>query len=495
MDQKTSPTTTKMPGVMSGKTEKQTAPSGTRSQLSRFKTLTKLFFRQLGRWWRYLHLPIIPTPKGLYARALIIIIAPVVLLQSVLVFVFMERHWDTVTRRLSSAVTGDMAAIVAMLETYNTEEERERITEMAREKMRLRVSVLEPTPLPPPADKPFFSLLDRVLSNEIRQKIGKPFWIDTVGRSNLVEVRVQLEDSVVQFVARRSQTYASNSHIFMFWMVGTSLVLLIIAVLFLRNQIRPILRLADAAEAFGKGQDVENFHPAGAREVRRASRAFILMKERIERQIDQRTAMLSGVSHDLRTVLTRFRLQLALLSSSQDTSEMEADVEEMQRMLEEYLAFAKGESGEDTAAISLSTLVSELATHAELAKVAVSTKIEGEDTIKARPNALKRCLMNLVSNACRVATEIEISVENRENEQNVAKFHIDDNGPGIPEEEYGSVFKPFYRLDEARTVSEEQGGTGLGLSIALDIARSHGGNIELSQSPLGGLRASVLIPS
>ena len=251
-------------------------------------------------------------PKGLYARSLIIIIAPMVLLQSVIAYVFMERHWDLVTRRLSSAVTGDIAALVEVYESYPQDRDATILTRIASDNMGLDVDILRDTDLPPPSPKPFFSILDEALSDELRRKIDRPYWTDTVGRSSYIEIRVKLHDGVMRVLARRSQAYASNSHIFLVWMGASSVVLLGVAILFLRNQIRPILRLAEAAESFGKGREIE-FRPRGAREVRQAGHAFLEMKRRIERAIDQRTTLLNGVSHDLRTILTRFKLSLALL--------------------------------------------------------------------------------------------------------------------------------------------------------------------------------------
>ncbi|HEV7283891.1 MAG TPA: HAMP domain-containing protein, partial [Kaistia sp.] len=233
-------------------------------------------------------------PKGLYARALIIIITPIVILQSVVAFVFMERHWQTVTQRLSAATVRDIAAIVDLIDTYPADPNFTQIIRIAQDRLGLTISVIPNEPLPPAAPKPFFSLLDSALSREIGRQINKPYWIDTVGRSNLVEIRIQLGDKVLRVLARRSQTYASNSEIFIFWMVGTSLVLLTIAIAFLRNQIRPIQQLADAAENFGMGREMADFNPRGAREVRRASAAFMEMRNRIERQMEQRTTMLAG---------------------------------------------------------------------------------------------------------------------------------------------------------------------------------------------------------
>ncbi|MGZ3410713.1 MAG: HAMP domain-containing protein, partial [Xanthobacteraceae bacterium] len=260
-------------------------------------------------------------PAGLYGRALLIIIAPMVILQSVVAFVFMERHWNTVTRRLSAAVTQDIAALIEIYNVYPQDADSAKLRRIAQERLGLVVDFLPATEMPPPGPKPFFSLLDQALSEELRKQIGRPYWIDTVGKSALVEIRIQLDNVVMRVFARRNAAYASNSEIFLLWMVGTSLVLLAVAILFLRNQIKPILRLADAAESFGKGREVPNFRPRGATEVRRAAHAFVEMKTRVERAIEQRTAMLAGVSHDLRTVLTRFKLELALIG---DGPEIEA---------------------------------------------------------------------------------------------------------------------------------------------------------------------------
>ncbi|MET3360109.1 hypothetical protein ABIF60_001504 [Bradyrhizobium japonicum] len=280
-------------------------------------------------------------PTGLYARALLIMIVPMVVLQSVVAFVFMERHWNTVTRRLSAAVVQDIAALIDVYKGYPQDRDREQIRRIAQQRLGLVVDFLPAGDMPPPGPKPFFSLLDQTLSVQLGRQIGRSFWIDTVGRSNLVEIRIQLDDAVMRVFAQRSAAYASNSEIFLFWMVGTSSILLIVAVLFLRNQIKPILRLADAAESFGKGREAPNFRPRGAREVRRAAVAFLEMKSRIERTMEQRTAMLAGVSHDLRTILTRFKLELALIGDSPELEGMRKDVDEMSMMLEDYLAFAR----------------------------------------------------------------------------------------------------------------------------------------------------------
>jgi two-component system, OmpR family, osmolarity sensor histidine kinase EnvZ len=430
------------------------------------------------------------TPKGLYARALLIVIVPVVLLQSIIAYIFMERHWQTVTNRLSAAVASDIAAIVQLYEALPKETATIRILEQAAEqKLGLDFDILPPEPLPRVGSKPFFDILDTALSNEIRLRVGKPFWIDTVGRSNMVEIRVTLDDAVLRIFARRSQAYASNAHIFLMWMLATSLILLAVAIMFLRNQIRPILALADAAEDFGKGRDIE-FRPAGATEVRRAGAAFMDMRRRIARQIEQRTTMLSGVSHDLRTVLTRFRLSLEMMPAGAEAEYLKRDVDEMSRMLEAYLAFARGDAGEGPEPTDIRLLLEEFRADAERQGHPTTLSLEGDPIVTLRRDAFRRLLGNLVSNAARYGDDIQIQAIH---DERYLTIHVDDDGPGIPEENREDAFRPFLRLDEARNLDSV--GTGLGLSISRDIARSHGGEITLAQSPLGGLRASVRIPA
>ncbi len=428
-------------------------------------------------------------PAGLYPRSLLIIIAPMVILQSVVAFVFMERHWNTVTRRLSAAVTQDISSLIDVYRTYPQDPGNTQIRRIAQQRLGLVVDFLPLSEMPPPGPKPFFSLLDQTLSDEIRRQIGRPYWLDTVGRSSIVEIRIQLDNAVMRVFARRSAAYASNSEIFLLWMVGTSLVLLSVAILFLRNQIKPIQRLADAAESFGKGREVPNFRPRGATEVRRAAHAFIEMKSRVERAIEQRTTMLAGVSHDLRTVLTRFKLELALLKDSGEAEAMNKDVDEMSRMLEAYLAFARGDAGEQSASTDMNELLEQLKTDAERDGRNVTVAFRGAPVVTVRPNAFKRCLANLVSNAARYGKSISITGQ-RDHRWLIVT--VDDDGPGIPSGMREDVFKPFLRLDDAR--NQDEGGTGLGLAIARDIARSHGGDITLGEGSLGGLRATVRVP-
>jgi len=428
-------------------------------------------------------------PTGLYARSLLIIVTPMVILQSVVAFVFMERHWNTVTYRLSAAVTQDIGALIDVYRQFPQDNDNARLRRIAQERFGFVLDFMPGTDLPPTGPKPFFSLLDQALSKEISRKIRRPFWIDTVGQSSLVEIRIQLDTSVMRVFAPRSAAYASNSHIFLVWMVGTSTILLALAILFLRNQIRPILALADAAESFGKGREVPDFRPRGAREVRRAAHAFVEMKRRVERAMEQRTAMLAGVSHDLRTLLTRFKLELALIGDGPEADALKKDVDEMARMIEAYLAFARGDAGEAAAPTDMASFLEELKADAERHGHKTTVVFHGHPIVAVKPAAFKRCLANLVSNAARFAPSIAITGHR---DHRYLSITVDDDGPGIPANLREDVFKPFMRLDDAR--NQDEGGTGLGLAIARDIARSHGGDIMLGDSPLGGLRATVRVP-
>lgn len=433
------------------------------------------------------------APKGLYARALIIIIAPIVLLESVVAFTFMERHWNQVTRRLSEATARNIAAVVDLYES-RIYSDSNRLEELAKKRFQLTLTIMEPGELPKAGqERPFFDLLDRALSEEISVQVKRPFWIDTVGRSSHVEIRIKLSDAILRFTARRALAYASNSHIFLIWMVGTSVVLLTVAILFLRNQIRPILRLAEAADEFGKGRPVPpDFRPRGAREVRQAAQAFLEMRDRIRQHVEQRTSMLAGVSHDLRTVLTRFKLEMALLGDGQEVGAMRNDVNEMQHMLEDYLAFAKGDGGEEAAPTSVGELLEEV--NEEMLHYGTPIEIRirqpsSDLVLPLKRQAFKRAITNLVTNATRFGAYVVIRASA---DQEWLRIEVDDDGPGIPPAERDNVFRPFYRLGNGR--NQDTGNTGLGLAIARDIARSHGGEISLGESPMGGLRATVRVP-
>jgi two-component system, OmpR family, osmolarity sensor histidine kinase EnvZ len=432
------------------------------------------------------------APKGLYARALIIIIAPIVLLESVVAFAFMERHWNQVTRRLSEATARNIAAIVDLYESKVYDDSR--LEALAQSRFGLSLTVMAPGELPKAfQQRPFFDLLDKALPEEVALQVQRPFWVDTVGKSSHVEIRVKVNGAILRFTARRALAYASNSHIFLMWMVGTSVFLLTVAILFLRNQIRPILRLAEAADEFGKGRPVPpDFRPRGAREVRQAAQAFLEMRDRIRHQIEQRTTMLAGVSHDLRTVLTRFKLELALLGDGAEIAALRSDVNEMQHMLEDYLAFAKGDGGEEAAPTSVRELLEEVNEETLHYGTPIEIRIRQPGTdfiLPLKRQAFKRAITNLVTNATRFGGYVVIRASA---DTEWLRIEVDDDGPGIPPAERDNVFRPFYRLGNGR--NQDTGNTGLGLAIARDIARSHGGEISLGESPMGGLRATVRVP-
>ncbi len=428
-------------------------------------------------------------PKRLFPRTLIIIAAPLVLLQSILAFVSMERHWQMVTARLSEVAAKDISALVSIYESAPT---NRNIVIAAAKKLGFKIDFLDNAQLPPPLPKHRFDILDGIFRDQADTYITPPHWVDTHSPNKMVEIRIKLDNEILRLLVRRKQAYASNSHIFIVWMVSSAIILLLIAVMFLRNQIRPILQLSEAAERFGKGlSPVRNFHPHGALEIRQASQAFLLMRDRIERHVEQRTTMLAGVSHDLRTILTRFKLELALSEDSPAIAAMRKDVDEMQDMVNAYMDFAKGEGNEQTARTDIQGLLEEIRDDMARSKKTVTLRSKPLDfELPLRRASFKRAVTNLVANATRYASKVEISCALTNHQ---LLIHVDDDGPGIAKEMREEVFQPFVRLDNART-QYEGASTGLGLSIARDIVHSHGGQIILEDSPLGGLKASIQIP-
>src|SRR6202142_1134464 len=388
-------------------------------------------------------------PKGLYKRSLLIVIVPMVLLQSAVTLVFMQHHWDLVTRRLSEAVARDVGALTDLYQRLPPGQDDASLANLASERFRMDASLLPAGPLPPVMPRSFYGALDpltRTLPKEIRKEVTQPFWIDTVGRSGLMEIRVDLGGRVLRLVTRRALAYEANAHIFVLWMLGAMILLLTLAIIFLRNQIRPILRLAKAAEDFGKGRNLD-FNPHGAREVRQAGHAFIEMKRRVERATEQRTAMLNGVSHDLRTMLTRFKLSLALLDNSADSELLQNDVDEMGQMLEGYLAFARGDASEPTTLTDIGSMLEDVRADAERHGAEIRLQTRGNLNIRVRPMAMKRCIGNLVANAQRHAEHVRVSATL---EAQFLSIVVDDDGAGIDPAFREDVLRPFYRLDEAR---------------------------------------------
>lgn len=427
-------------------------------------------------------------PRSLLGRSLLIIVTPLVLLQVVSAFIFFETHWETVSLRLARGVAGDIAAVIALLERHPEPGNRGWISDLASSQMSLVVrfkegeELLDVTPVDIGGG-------EGMLLQSLGERVQGPFRIDGQSLDRHVIVDVARKGGVLEVIVPRKRLFSATTYVFVLWMVGTSLLLFALATIFMRNQVKPIRRLAIAADNFGKGRDVPSFKPEGAKEVRQAATAFLAMRERILRQIRQRTEMLAGVSHDLRTPLTRLRLQLEMSGDSDDVRDMKADISEMEHMLESYLAFARGEGSELPQPTNLNELLTEVASQARRKGGIVDIEAGEEIVLPLRPHAIKRCVTNLIDNATRYASRVAIHAQ-RSN--GVIEVFIDDDGPGIPAEKRDDVFKPFIRLDGSRKPGT--GGTGLGLTIARDVVRGHGGDIELDASPSGGLRAKLWLP-
>ncbi|MFD1625735.1 ATP-binding protein [Azospirillum griseum] len=431
-------------------------------------------------------------PRTLFGRSLLIIVTPVILAQGVATWIFYDRHWDTVTNRLAFAVAGDIATVIAQLEHDPSDENRNWVLAVTARTTDLIVA-LEPNQTLPERLPPLRGLLERTLGKALDERVGRRFSINTRVAHEWYEIRVEMPNGVLSVMSPERRLFTPTSYIFILWMIGSAIVLFAVAILFMRNQIRPIKRLAAAADALGKGRDVMNFKMEGATEVRQAASAFLLMRERIQRQITQRTEMLAGVSHDLRTPLTRMKLALDMVAETAgcdpEIEELMADVAEMEAMIEGYLAFARGEGAELVQPTDLSRLLNETAASARREGTEVTLSVEPLLTLPLRPNAMRRCIANLLSNAGRHAGTAWVRAERRGGGIDIV---IDDDGPGIPHAMREDVFKPFFRLDRSRNLST--GGSGLGMTIARDVVRSHGGDITLDDSPYGGLRVVIRLP-
>ena len=423
-------------------------------------------------------------PRGLLGRSLLTVLVPLVLLQVVAFTFFYGSHLDIVSRRLSAAIAGEVAQTIALMGRFP--EDRDGILRSALVQFELPMHIVPDARLPADTHVNRFGPMDDDLALAMQAKVHRPFTMDWTTDSRAVLLRVQLTDGVLEVETPRKRLYANTVYLFMLWVVGTALLLFGIAALFLRNQVRALTRLAAAAEAFGMGRDHGPIKPEGAAEVRQAATAFNRMQARIVRFLSQRTEMLAGVSHDLRTPLTRLRLALAVLPATpdlqDDIADMTADVAEMDRMIAGYLAFARGEGKEQAQLIDLTVMLEDIASAARRGGAQVDVDSPAGLVLNLRPDAARRAVTNLVDNARRHAHRVHLSVQPQERSIQVV---IDDDGPGIAPERRESVFKPFESGAE---------GTGLGLTIARDIARAHGGDIMLEDSPLGGLRARMRLP-
>ncbi len=440
-------------------------------------------------------------PSTLYGRALIIIIAPIILVQTISGYIFFERHWDSITRQLSSELASKISALISLYDEKYPTLDPVAVRNFAGEHFSLFVTFESEGKIEKEDPKPTNETLRKfVLRNFFKENFWENFLITSLAQRLIqpfkvvmdhttIYVDVQVRDGIFHFETSRKRIFNRTTFIFLMWSLGTTILFLTIALAFMRNQIRPLRRLAKAAENFGKGRDAPNFRPEGALEVRKASTAFIVMQQRIKRQLAQRTEMLAGVSHDLRTPLTRLKLQLAMIPKSQEIEDLKRDVLDMERMVEDYLAFARDEGLEAPKELNISKIIREITDTLAKTKTCV-IKLPKTLNLMVRPNSFRRAITNLVGNACKYAQEISISYVEHPYSLEII---IDDNGPGIPKEKREEVFKPFTRLDKAR--NKDAGGSGLGLTIARDIIRSHGGEVLLNTSPQNGLRVSVIIPT
>ena len=424
-------------------------------------------------------------PRGLLGRSLLIVLVPLVALQAVAYTVFYGSHLDIVSRRLTGSIAGEIAQTITLVESYP--DDTPRLLRTAFQNYELAIRLAPDTVIDADRHTNKLGPMDDDLASALAAKVARPFVMDWDADARAVLVQIQLDTGVLQIEVPRKRLYASTVYIFVLWVLGTALVLFGVAYLFLRNQVRAIKRLAAAAEAFGMGRDRGPIKPEGATEVRQAAAAFNRMQARIVRFLSQRTEMLAGVSHDLRTPLTRLRLALAVLPAHpdqrEDLADMTADVAEMERMIGGYLSFARGEGAEQAQMIDLSALLEDVAGGARRAGATVAVEAAPGILLNLRPDAARRAVTNLVDNARRHARRVSIGVLPQERSVHVL---IDDDGPGIPPERREDVFRAFE--------SGPDGGTGLGLTIARDIARAHGGDIVLEDSPLGGLRARLRLP-
>jgi two-component system osmolarity sensor histidine kinase EnvZ len=428
-------------------------------------------------------------PKGLYWRTLLIIVAPAALLQLIITLVFLDDHWQATSKRMSQGVASDVALIIQLYERNPTPQNFADLQQLARRPLRLDIELQPHAPLALRPCRGVGSALDGYFTHALEDQLGRRIWYDSTCPGNQVIIRVPIAEGVLQLRAFRDRVQARSGPLFVTWIAGATLFLITVSIIFIRNQVRPIEMLAAAMERFGRGEDAGVFRVRGAREVRGAASAFFAMRDRITKSIEQRSQLLAGVSHDLRTPLTRLKLQFALMPPSPEMEDAKRDLKEMEETLDEYLAFAKGAAEEAPAQVDVGALAQAVAADAERAGAAVEVESSGDVITAGRARGLKRCVANLIDNAAAHGDRVHVGVNGEERAVTVT---VDDNGPGIPPEQYEEAFRPFSRLDATR--SRNQKGVGLGLAIARDVARSHGGDIILSPSPLGGLRATLRIP-
>lgn len=428
-------------------------------------------------------------PKGLYWRTILIILVPAAILQLLVTVVFLDDHWRFTSKRMSQGVAGDIAMVIDLYERAPTRATFAEVRDLARRRLNLDVAIDPTGALAAPKCSDLRASIDGYMEDALQDHLNRPIWYDASCRGRLVSIRVPINEGILVVRAFRDRVQARSGPLFVIWIMGATVFLAVVSILFIRNQVRPIETLADAMEDFGRGVDRGMFKARGAREVRRATHAYFDMKNRIKRHIDQRAQLLAGVSHDLRTPITRLKLQFAMMAPSDDLDLAKRDLAEMEATLEEYLAFAKGQFSEEPAQTDVRDLVRQATEEAARGGGGVALEPGAPLVVEVRARAVKRAVVNLVDNAIAHAETVRVST---------APFGagaivtVDDDGPGIAEDLYEDAFRPFSRLDETRTRNAK--GVGLGLAIARDVARAHGGDVVLAKSPLGGLRATLKLP-
>ncbi len=424
-------------------------------------------------------------PKRLFYRALIIVATPTILLQFIITIVFYDSIWIKANKNTTRSLVAQLKTIEEVYK--NDKKNLDFFTDSYKNNFNFEIGINKDE-FPKISGERKFSPMDRSLRRELKSTFGsKNYWFDTSSFKNAVEIKIKSENEILEFLVPKEMVSASSVRLFVLWTTLPSLVLIIIALIFLKNQTRPLVKLAKAAERFGKGDYVNDFRPSGAQEIRKAAYEFDRMAKRINRHLNQRSEMLSGISHDLRTPLTRMKLQLAMIKEKDLSQKMSKDIDEMEKMLNDYLQFAKTQTQEDTSEINLNELFNEIKKNIgnQNLRLLPSENI----VLKGRPIALKRSFENIVQNGLSYGKEVTVSIQKTANR---ALVFVEDDGPGIPEDQYKNVFKPFFRLDKSRSLN--QSGVGLGLAIVEDVINSHGGNIQLGKSKLKGLQVKVSLP-
>ena len=425
-------------------------------------------------------------PKRLFYRALLIVAVPILVLQLVITIVFFDSLWIKTNKEMTRALVNEISTFV---ELYNKEKtEKKDLTNLFSLFLDLNIEFYEDKEFTNRYTERWFSPIDRTLRRELKSHfdIGE-YWFDTTSYIELIDLRIKYQNGYFKFLVPKDRVSSSSARIFALWITVPAIIMVIISLIFLKNQTRPIINLARAAERFGKGEEIEEFKPSGAMEIRQAGHEFDKMRKRIQRHLNQRNEMLSGISHDLRTPLTRMKLQIAFINDKDLAKKLSEDINEMEKMLNEYLQFTSSSYVEKDDMFNLSELIQEIVI--KYNNKNISQELLPRIYINGRKNLINRCLNNLIDNALKYANKVNIQL----NKKNTNLFIIiDDDGPGIEKKEHENVFKPFYKIDKGRADSKSS--VGLGLSIASDIIRSHGGNIKLEKSKMNGLRVKIFLP-